>query len=390
LVLPAIAGLAVVLSMFGVAAAAADRLPADIDGGLGYLYEFSNPETTTPFQVQRLEKLMTFVLAPRDEGLSMPGHSGAFLEPMAFHEFTVARSLPFLLGYAHNPGIPAQILTLGTLRYAYWKAFDERQPDLPDVAERIDRLETPFVIRGLEHESIAPDPSSGAYYSYDLQRTLIGFRYGRHTVWLSLSRQSDPSDVGRKGYVLEAESDWHYLYSGVKGITKMGLGWVDSYMYEGFSCNFYIQSDDAPDRVKVAIFKWLRAGWNDLNFVKYKHIRDGLERFGTTMRRILENPDLPPPAQVETVARRIENLSLDQLRQINQNYLLALEKHYGQKSVFPRSWYKKQVVKGDFVSQLTRPQLEAVVFLEYMQGVLGMNPVTEPEILLGYLRRPEP
>lgn len=385
-ILPALVILTGTLFFDYPAWAGADKLPADIDSGLGYLYEFADPQTTTSFEVERIDKLMAFVQASGKEGTSSAGRSGAFLDPLAYHAFTVKRSLPFILGYAHNPGIPPHLLTLATLRYATWKEFDANHPDVPNITERIASLETPVVIRGLEHEEIAPDPSSGAYYSYDLQRTLIGFRKGSHTVWLSMSRQRDKSDVGRKGYVLDQENAWHYIYTGEKGITKTGLGWVDSYMYDGFSCNFFIQSDEAPDQVKVAIFKYLRAGWNDMNFVKYKHIGEGLERFGVIMRQIIENPNLPSPAEIEAVQRRIGDLPDDQLRQVNRDYLLALEEQYGKKRAFPRSWFKKHVLKGDYLDQLTRPQLESVLFLEYMNGVLGMNPATEPERLLGYLK----
>ena len=313
-----------------------------------------------------------------------------FLDPMAYHEFTLKRSLPFILEYAHNPHIPPQILTLGTVRFGQWKAFDEHHPDVPNIVERMQQPDAPLVIRGLEHEEIAPDPSSGAYYNYDLQRTMVGFRHGTHTVWLSMSRQNDQSEVGHKGYVLDEENSWHYIYSSEKGITKTGLGWVDSFMYDGWSCNFFVQSDDKPDQIKVAIFKWLRAGWNDMNFVKYKHIRGGLERYGAILRQILEHPDLPSPSEIEATQRRIADLSIDQLRQINRDYLMALQQHYGKKRKFPRSWFKQAVVKGDYVDQLKRPQLEAAVFLEYMKRALGMHPVMEPETLLGYLKRPEP
>jgi hypothetical protein len=390
IIIPALVILTGILCFHHGAWAGATKLPADIDSGLGYLYEFADPQTTMPLEVERLDNLMAFIQTPKNEGASSAGHSGAFLDPLAYHEFTVKRSLPFILGYAHNSGIPPHFLTLATLRYASWKEFSANHPDVPNITARLENLETPVVIRGMEHEEIAPDPSSGAYYSYDLQRTLIGFRHGPHTVWLSMSRQNDKSDVGRKGYVLDAENAWHYIYTGEKGITKTGLGWVDSYMYDGFSCNFFIQSDEAPDQVKVAIFKYLRAGWNDMNFVKYKHISEGLERFGVVMRQILENPDLPPPAEIEAVQRRIGDLPEDQLRQMNRAYLLALEKQYGKKGAFPRSWFKKHVIKGDYVDQLKRPQLESVVFLEYMNGVLGMHPATKPESLLGYLKVAEP
>ncbi len=382
--------LTVTLAVSTGAHAGSKRLPADIDSGLGYLYEFSDPQTTTPFEVLRLEKLITFLLTSKADGVSSAGRSGAFLNPLAFHEFTVKRSLPFILGYAHNPGIPLQILTLGTVRHASWKAFDERYPDQPDIAARLGDLDTPIIIRGIEHEEIAPDAASGAYYSYDLRRTLVGFRHGAHTFWVSMSRQYDQSDVGRKGYVLDEKNAWHFIYSGEKGIRKLGLGWVDSYMYEGFSCNIFIQSDDKPDQVKIAIFKWLRAGWNGMNFVKYKHIREGLERYGSILRKILESPDLPPPQKIEAVQQKIADLDIEALRRLNRDYLVALDKHYGKKSEFPRSWFKKEVVTGNYVDQLTRPQLEAVVFLEYMNDALGMRPVTQADVLLGALHQPEP
>ena len=127
-----------------------------------------------------------------------------------------------------------------------------------------------------------------------------------------------------------------------------------------------------------------------MNFVKYKHIREGLERYGDILCQIMENPDLPPPSEIEAVQQRIADLDMEALRRFNRDYLIALDKQYGKKSDFPRSWFKKQVVAGNYVDQLTRPQLEAVVFLEYMNGALGMHAVTPPDVLLGSLQRPEP
>ena len=61
--------------------AGSPKLPSDIDSGLGYLYEFADPQTTTPFEIERLAKLLAFIQTPRNEDASSAGHSGAFLTP---------------------------------------------------------------------------------------------------------------------------------------------------------------------------------------------------------------------------------------------------------------------------------------------------------------------
>ena len=76
--MPALVILTGILFTHQFAWAGDKKLPADIDSGLGYLYEFAAPETTTPFEVSRIDKLMAFVLAPKDDGASSAGHSGAF------------------------------------------------------------------------------------------------------------------------------------------------------------------------------------------------------------------------------------------------------------------------------------------------------------------------
>ena len=44
-----------------------------------------------------------------------------------------------------------------------------------------------------------------------------------------------PSNIGRKGCVVGDDANWNYLYSDETGLTKTGLGWVDSYMYDAHS-----------------------------------------------------------------------------------------------------------------------------------------------------------
>ena len=43
-------------------------------------------------------------------------------------------------------------------------------------------------------------------------------------VIITVSAQTDVSSVGKKGYVLGADEDWDYFYSGKKGLTIPALG----------------------------------------------------------------------------------------------------------------------------------------------------------------------
>jgi hypothetical protein len=230
------------------------------------------------------------------------------------------------------------------------------------------------VIHGIEHEEITPDLTSGAYYSYDLDRTLILLRVAGRPVWISLARQRHTSDVGRKGFVLGKDAAWDYLYTGEKGVNLLGLGWVDTYLYVAFSALVFVQENDTAPRVRCGAFKWLRAGWNSMNFVKADHIRRGLERYADTFREIMEAPGLPPPSRIAAEVKAIAALNRAEIQDRARRRMQALKARYGDERQFPNGWYEDTVVNGTYLKDLSRPQLEAVLFLDYMKQVLGREP----------------
>ena len=135
---------------------------------------------------------------------------------------------------------------------------------------------------------------SGAYYKYDMYRTLVLFTYEKRKVLISISKQKDVSQVGNKGYILGSDDNWDYFYSGKPGLTIPGLGWVRSYMYDSYGINVYYQIDENNPVVRCATLRWIKAGWAKINVVKSHHIHAGLKRFAarssaairvTSMRR---------------------------------------------------------------------------------------------------------
>ena len=364
------------LAVFSATCVAAERpLPDTIQPGIQYLLKLTDGSRATTIQPMVLKPLIDFIRQDKSAGDQYFSTSDDLLDPLIYHEFELRQPLATVLEYAFNPRIPSHVLALSSIRQSYWKKINgQSQPFPQDIAERLVDLTSPLVIHGIEHEEITPDLNSGAYYSYDLTRTLIMCRIGGRAVWISLARQRDLSDVGRKGFVLGPDTGWDYIYSGEKGINKMGLGWVESYMYDAFSAIVYVQENDNTPLLRCGIFKWLRAGWSDMNFVKRSHIRGGLERYAGAFKEILEAPQLPAPSRIATGADEIRSLHRSQLQERGRRHLHALQARFGSDGQFPDKWYAQAVENGAYLEQLTRPQLEAMVFLEYMKKALGRDP----------------
>mgnify|MGYP000168043040 CR=1 FL=1 len=367
-----------------LALAAESPLPDTIHPGLNYLLELSDAARPDTVDTRELGPLIDFILQDKPDGDHYYAAGDALPDPLVYHEFDLQRSLATILQYAFHPVIPSHVLALSSVRHSHWKEVNGRPRPLPeDIADRLGDLRTPFVIHGIEHEEIAPDLFTGAYYSYDLERTLVMCRVDGRVVWISLARQRDISDVGRKGFVLGPDTSWDFIYSGEKGINKMGLGWVESYMYAAFSAIVYVQADDDRPLVRCGVFKWLRAGWNDMNFVRRSHIRRGLERYAETYRDILEAPQLPEPSRIAAAAAAIGQLSRAQLQARGRQQLETLQARYGDEKDFPDEWYARAMADNGYLEQLTRPQLEAMLFLDYMQKALGRLPDQAPQLAMG-------
>ena len=184
-----------------------------------------------------------------------------------------------MLEYLYNPRIPSYLLMPSSLRASSWTQFAAGRENLEQIAGLYESLADPVTIAGIEREMITPDANTGGYYTYDTDRVLILFRRGTDRVLLSVSRQKDASEVGRKGGVVGDDANWNYLFSEECGLTRSGLGWVKSYMYGACSVTVYVQPDDPKKPLRVAMYKWLRAGWAGMNMVKENHILGGVKRY---------------------------------------------------------------------------------------------------------------
>ena len=287
----------------------------------------------------------------------------------AYHTFAIDGDLSHLMGYAYNPDIPAYVTMPSSVQKHKWLT-PEAANSLRDLEQKVKDLTTPYFLRGREREAITPDSNTGGYYLYSQDRLVAVVPSSLGTVLISATRQTTPSEVGRKGCVVGDDKNWNYLYSDEKGINTTGLGWVDSYMYFADSVIVYI-ADPAGHTLRVGSFKWLNAGWAKINMVKASHILEGIKRFATDFKDILEAPSLPDPASLERKYMELKQTDEEQLRQRVSPYFAALSESEDINSC-PSS-FRKMVSSGEYLESIERDEMVRILLLEYVKTKLGRD-----------------
>jgi hypothetical protein len=348
------------------------KIPETLSPGLLHLLNIVEPENEEVFKPQLVEKVLDFVLSA-DSTTSLYYADKKFGATSAYYGFDVHKSLEHILRLAYNPSIPSYAVTPSSVRLSRWTEVGGQNRPLPEIWKLLPRLKQPVVVKGVEYMQNTPDLFTGAYYGYHLNRTLCLFKYKNRNILISLSKQTDTSDVGKKGLVLGSDENWDYFYSGQKGLTKKGLGWVRSYMYDSASIVVYSEIDGDTPRVRCGVFKWLNAGWAEINMVRKKHIHRGLERFGKTFKAIMEYPSLPATIELADNFSRIEQLSLEGLRDRIKTYFRILEARYIDDVVLLKKHFSGLLADNRYLSQMTRDEMQSILVLEYMKSILGKN-----------------
>ncbi len=342
---------------------------------LAYLLSFvgSDAAGSENFRVDKILTLMRFVTGAKDPHVLY--HAGSFKgATSAYHEFDIHRSLSQILQLTYNPDIPAVVTMPASIRLSHWTDIDTPEQSLPKLWETLPVLKRPQFITGIEHIVNSPDQHSGAYFEYDLYRTLILLKHEGRPVLISLSRQKDISDVGKKGVIIGADDNWDYLYTGQAGVNYAGLGWVKSYMYDSYSVSFYIETDAASPTVRFGVFKWLRAGWAGINLARPPHIFRGLKRFANNFKTVLENPRFNDVSAVSRDFANIKSLSIKEQRKIIEGYLTEIEKKCRLERRLSEDQLNDLFKDRDYLNGLTKEERQSLIALEFVKNLLADTP----------------
>jgi len=254
----------------------------------------------------RIAPVIEHVRTHPDSATTVPKFQGA---PGAYMGFPIRMPLQRLLRYLYNPSIPQEVLKPFSIRSSVWTGPEPGRAQAglwaapwPPAA--------PVVIRGRQRDRTTPDPATGGCYGMTLQRVII-LLPGKRAV-LSVSVQDGDSDVGTKGYALGPESEGYYVYSGEKGLTRTGLGWVSSRIQTNVSIGVYLEGEDGG--VTSGVFQWMRAGWSGLSVIRESHIASSLTRYKTLFTARLAG--LPAPERLEEMYAGTAGRSEAELRSL--------------------------------------------------------------------------
>jgi len=343
------------------------KVPDALIPELDHLLTLASPDSKNTFDLRRIEKVLDFVASPKSSSALYYADKKLGANSV-YYEFDIQSDLNHILRYAFNPEIPSYTYMPSSVRLSYWSEVNGHKQPLSKLWDSLPNPDSSVIVKVVEHIETTPDLFSGAYYRYDMDKTLILCNYLGRNLLISISKQKDKSDVGRKGLILGKDEDWNYFYSGQKGLTKSGIGWAKSNIYDSFSVSFYYEVNEKSPMVRCGIFKWLRAGWANLNLVKKKHIHKGLERSSKDFKAILENPSLPQASELARIFSNYNKLSHDDLRKKVKPHFRVLESLIDKEK--PRFKSFAELIKNDrYLNQMTGQEMQAILVLEYVKSL---------------------
>lgn len=341
-------------------------VPDQVYAGLEYLLDLD--QSSVDFDQDKLSELISFVGSiPAESSAELKERQGA---SGAFYSFSVKSDLSRVLDYAYNPDLPAYLVMPSSLRDHQWLT-----PKLGESLRDLSRLANSNggigLLRGQDWEVITPNTNTGGYYGYNQDRIVTVLPGPTGPVFISVSNQNDLSEVGKKGCIVGDDQNWNYLYSEEKGLNTAGLGWVNSYMYFAHSVLVYV-ADSSTHMIHVGSFKWLSAGWAKMNMVNSGHILDGIKRFASAFKEVLEAPGLPNATALTARYRELLQSSEQGLRHMVQTYLQALDgSERSRNSGSLSSTFQELLSSGKYLQQMSRKEMVRVLLLEYLKSCIG-------------------
>lgn len=344
-------------------------LDTSVETGLDHLFAVLE-DKSVQFDMTQLGPLLEMVANgtddPKDIAPARRYEGNGVMLRHSFHS-----DLGTLMRYFYNKDIPSFLLSPSSLRFSNWYKDSEFMQRSTPLWTELDNLDKPVITRGREFESCTPDSFGEAYFTYDVDRLLILLKYQGRKILVSVSRQVDVSDVGRKGAIIN-DQEWDYFYSGIEGLNKGLIGWMDIYMYNSASVLVFVEQDQAAKQSSLFLFKWLKAGWSGMNVVKRQHIYAGTVRYSQSLSKVLETPTLTPE-QLSVGMSEVSAMSKPQIDALIEQYAVNFEERFKADPKMKQRSYAKVIADGGYAEVMDDRARRYTVYLEKLKAMLGMD-----------------
>lgn len=292
-----------------------------------------------------------------------------------FYHTPVRFSLKDFMLYALNPAVPGESIYPNSVRRNVWY---ENSPVLKEWRAIVDSPLPPektLLTRGVEYEAITPDQNSGSYYSYDLNRVIAlaplpaDAGNGKPGAALfMISAQPKQSAIGMKGAVLGPDAQWNYVYTGAKGSTLPMVGWAETYVYDSATVNIWVETGG---EMTLYAYKWLKAGWSNMNVVNSGHISAGLDRYMIGLSQVLTAAKRPSVDSIAAKVKSLRAMSDEQLTEALKPYSEQIAALATQNKVSGGD-FAKVLDNGAYAASMHRDDRIAELLKLYMKEQLGI------------------
>jgi len=290
--------------------------------------------------------------------------------PSSYYAFNISSSLKRLLKYSYNTQIPGCAVQPEYIRLTEWKNASPTGNNTAEFWEQLDLFKQPVIKKGTLYMQNTPDIHTGAYYGYESFKSGILLKHQGKNVFISVSKQKDISEVGKKGFILGEGVNRDYFYSGEPGLNKFGLGSIKSYLYDAFSVTVYVEAE--PGLLKCATFKWLKAGWAGMNMIKPEHIKKGLKRFVRQQKSLIESDSLPSYERLVSTCAKYNTLPESEIITLVKSNLSKLMLSCNTGTDCPKI-LKKDFNPDIYISRMTKEEMKASLIQRDMKKLYLSN-----------------
>lgn len=328
-----------------------------------------------PFHHSRAKNLLEFVSMDTgdNEDVDVPefdGMEGAYIK------FTLPISLSKVAQYMQNPNVPPHAIYPGSVRLGGWHDTAKARAGLAGLYSTLPDADNAVSFRGQESEATTPDPNSGTYYSYDVNRLVSGYQADGVPTIVSVSRMAAKSDVGKKGCPFGPKGDWYFFYSGLPGNLMTGVSWAEASMYDAVTV--FVMREETPGKTSVSLLKWVKAGWKSMNMVKSNHIFEGCKLFATNLKSVIKAPNLPSPEAIAQANAAISKMSEEEMRQKLEPQVELLLASVQNNDDLQREEFEPILQKGKYLEKFTKQELQAELIKNYMREAVGKSVLKAP------------